>query len=93
MSMHYLPERSCPNCGHALSWTTNLQDDEQPEPDDLTICLFCESVLVFDQAMALQRLTQAAYEDLDEDSQLAVTLMKQQVAHLRHQAAAAKRMH
>jgi hypothetical protein len=56
-----VPAQTCPHCRQDLRAATSTAG-ATPSPDDLTICLYCATVLVFTPTMGLRRLTR---EDLD----------------------------
>jgi hypothetical protein len=50
-----LPDDACPYCGKAFSAATAMCEPEAtPRPGDVTICVNCRGVLVFNQALRVQ---------------------------------------
>lgn len=43
-----LPETSCPNCGSTLNRATSLMGDHTPSDGDVTICLRCGHIMIFE---------------------------------------------
>ena len=57
----------CPHCFAGLSASTCITDAARPEPGDYTVCIFCASVLRFDERMDLQM---SKLEDIPTHSRL-----------------------
>lgn len=57
-----LPTATCPYCNNRLSAATHATEAVSPKPGDLSVCIHCASVLVFD---ALLRPSKPAPEQLD----------------------------
>jgi hypothetical protein len=49
----------CPFCGSALDAATAVPDnaDAAPEAGDVTVCISCAGVLIFDEALSVRRPT------------------------------------
>jgi hypothetical protein len=62
--LHLTPEQSCPGCGEALSGSGDAyaRDLAPPADGDLTVCIYCGTVLVYDADLALRIL---AAEEID----------------------------
>lgn len=54
-----LPRHGCPVCLRPFDAATNITGDAKPQPGDLTICLYCTTVLEFDAEMRPQELSPA----------------------------------
>ena len=54
----------CPNCSTVLDGWTHLKE-EQPEEGDITVCLYCSSVLEFDKKMMLKLASANTLEKCD----------------------------
>jgi hypothetical protein len=50
------PEQKCPACQHAISWTTaaNKPGSPTPKPGEVSICIFCTAILIFDEQLKLR---------------------------------------
>ena len=62
MKTTVLPERdACPLCGHWLDAATAgpSNPDATPKPGDITVCIQCVSVLVFDEDLRVRVPTDA----------------------------------
>jgi hypothetical protein len=51
----------CPFCGHALDAATAVPDNAEAAPDtgDVTVCLACAGILIFDETLSVRRPTTA----------------------------------
>lgn len=50
------PESSCPGCGCKMDMALSVSPDfpqQQPRPGDISICIKCGELLVFDRALSL----------------------------------------
>lgn len=56
---HQTPVCMCPACGYVLDCTFNATPGrtQRPVPGDVTLCLSCAVVLVFEPNMTLSRMT------------------------------------
>jgi len=67
MKDHELPPSQCPRCFAHLDRAGEIDDKaKRPGPDDLTICLHCGGILMFDADMKLifapdEKITLEAY--------------------------------
>jgi hypothetical protein len=52
-----LEQVQCPACGTVLDAATGLTGKEGPEPGDLTVCLYCSAVLMFEEPPQLRVLS------------------------------------
>lgn len=64
---HLLEKTVCPDCKNLLSAATNIGSDEsiQPKPNDLTICVYCASILIYNKDFSLRRATDSDLDSLD----------------------------
>jgi hypothetical protein len=63
-----LPLSRCPWCDYLMDAATNLQDAEAvPAPGDVSVCLSCASVLVFNDDLTLRGFTPAEIAALPSD--------------------------
>jgi len=46
-----LPRGSCPLCGYVFDAASDCYGKDRPKPGDLSLCLSCGAVLVFDDGM------------------------------------------
>jgi hypothetical protein len=52
-----VPRATCFNCGKPLDRAAGLDTDNQPGPGDVTICLDCGHLMIFDDQLALRQLS------------------------------------
>lgn len=59
MSVTRLPPSSCTGCGRLMdaAGTMGADDDSEPSPGDLTICIDCGTVMQFDADYSLKPVT------------------------------------
>jgi len=57
MKTYQTPKQACPVCSHVLDRTMGRDDSTQPVPGDITFCIGCTAILVFDQQMKLAPIT------------------------------------
>jgi len=50
-----VPTQACPVCAQRLDAATNLQSREPPEVGDITICINCQTVFIFEEGMKVRR--------------------------------------
>lgn len=78
-----LPATACPNCGKVLDAATSYQGDEfRPRPTDITVCIWCASVLQFSEGMTLQAVDLDAI-GADDDIKVEVRHVQQAIRRLR----------
>lgn len=51
MSSYLGHEDACPICFHELDSATDIVGNDKPKPGDLSVCLYCAELLVFDDAL------------------------------------------
>ena len=70
MSSSLIPESVCPTCGYNMDEATPAFDEQaQPKPGDLSICLNCGEMLEFDESLHLTRFAYGKLSTLDLDTQ------------------------
>ena len=52
-TIHKTPESACPSCGKLLDATSGADHDEEPEPGDYSVCIYCAATLRFGDDLAL----------------------------------------
>jgi RNase P subunit RPR2 len=75
-----LEKTVCPDCKNLLSAATSIESDEstQPRPNDLTICIYCASILIYNKDFSLRRATESDLDSLSADT--LASLQKAKVA-------------
>ena len=53
------PEHGCPACGKKLTRATSTRTDRGPKSGDLSICVGCCAILMFNDDMTSRELTDA----------------------------------
>lgn len=62
-----IPQQPCPQCGRVMELASSLtSDDAVPSCGDVTICIGCGAVMMFDFAMRVQVLSPDAIKDLPQ---------------------------
>jgi hypothetical protein len=71
----------CLNCGKLCDGATAVGEAGivRPEPDSITICLYCGHLMVFDDEMRFRELTDAEYHEVADDPRI-VAINKARVA-------------
>lgn len=64
MKTHRTPGIVCPLCHHRLTQSTNVEDDSAPQPQDITICIRCSGILLFDGALKLRAPTTEELQEI-----------------------------
>jgi hypothetical protein len=58
------PPQNCTKCGHRLDATTNFANDAIPKVGDLTLCIECLQVFIFEPGMMLREFTKQEMDQL-----------------------------
>lgn len=65
------PNNFCPNCKKTMDSATSIdRDNHKPIPGDISICLYCQSLLIFDDNLMSQNPTQEQIDELKSDPEL-----------------------
>jgi hypothetical protein len=64
----------CPACHAKIAAATHATEKISPKPGDLSICLYCKTVLVFDEAVQPRRATAAEIQMFREHPDVAPVL-------------------
>ena len=60
-----LPELHCLNCGKLIDGATSVDGNHSPAPGDVTICIYCGHLMVFD--LTVRKPNDAELEELAGD--------------------------
>ena len=52
----------CPSCHRLLDGFTSINNDKHPQPDDVTMCAYCDTILQFTDGLGLKIASQEAAE-------------------------------
>ena len=70
-----LAQARCPTCGKLTDAATSIPPGRQPQPGDLSVCLYCAALLTFESAedgtLVCRAFTDAEVESLDPETKLA----------------------
>lgn len=73
-----LEKTVCPDCKNLLSAATSIESDgsAQPRPNDLTICAYCASILIYNKDFSLRKATESDLNSLDVDTLISLQRAK-----------------
>lgn len=72
----------CPNCGATLNANTGCTDGTKPEPGDISICLYCQSINIFSEHMTTLKLPQERYDAFSDEEKAEIEKVIQQLKAL-----------
>ena len=64
MRATHLKKDKCPACNKGLDCASSLDPDEVPRPKDISICIYCGTLLQYGNDMTLQLLPIFIFETL-----------------------------
>jgi hypothetical protein len=79
MPTHNMPVVVCTSCGKSMDAASNADEaPTPPHPGDISICLYCGHLMVFDSDLCLRALTDAEIVEVAGDPRLvrATNLLK-----------------
>jgi len=62
--MTQLKEQPCPTCTRSLNAASAVEGNHLPKVGDVTICLYCGSILMFYEGLDLKAMTSRQIDDL-----------------------------
>lgn len=71
--MNILPETQCPHCTYKVNAATATDGDGAPKPGDFSICIKCTAIAIFDDTLALRKLTREERDLAIRDTKLMAT--------------------
>lgn len=76
-----MPETRCPRCGATFDAASDEWNEHPrgPRAGDMTICVYCAAVLVFEEQLALRLFTDADLERLHPEQVIQMVIMQQRV--------------
>lgn len=69
MKVNVFKGNHCPHCGCSLNAASN-QNDETPEPGDLTLCAKCRNWIEFNDDMKLIKTTDEHINEIDKSDKI-----------------------
>ncbi len=67
MKITYRADAACPFCGVKLDEATCVENNQsEPGPGDISICMYCAEILEFDANMQLKQATLSTLLELDQ---------------------------
>lgn len=76
---HFDRCRACPECGHQFTAATDAYGVDTPKPGDVSFCIQCGTLLVFDGSLSPVRPTPAELADLERCEEWPRIIRAQQV--------------
>lgn len=69
--MSSLPSAACRDCGADLNAATGAYDvTADPDPGDVSVCLYCGCLSIFTEVLLLRAPTDAEYQQLAQDQNI-----------------------
>ena len=82
--MHRTPTSGCPVCGTTLDAASGIATARAPEPGDVSVCLYCGTMLTWAEDMALVQIDPTTWAEIQRDKPaLAAMLLQASRANLR----------
>lgn len=75
----------CPACSRRSTARQTRTGDTTPKADDLSVCAYCSSLLVFNTDLTLRSMSQAELEALPAQERATLSLYRFVVAAANHQ--------
>jgi hypothetical protein len=67
---HHIPQSPCLSCGKPLDGATCVGRDAAPDPGDITICIYCGHIMVFDDNLKLRELSDEEVREVAGDGRV-----------------------
>lgn len=77
---HAAPETLCPSCGAPINCATSAYGEAVPTPGDLSVCVYCTTVLVFCADLDVRLATEVEIDDLPSEVRAQIATVRQAVA-------------
>lgn len=83
---HKVKSNSCLGCGHHMDMAAQVAGDEKPRPGDVTLCIRCGHVMIFDADLSFRNMNEAEQREIEQDPQvqkviLAIKNVQQTATH------------
>lgn len=72
-----ITSNTCPHCGRSAEGGTSIDPERakrMPEPGDYAVCIYCASLNVYTNTLALRRIERTERRRLERDPRTAETL-------------------
>lgn len=77
MKTNVIPSHHCPCCQRKLDCATYMgKEKRKPKPSDLTICMYCTTLLQFDESLCVKELSAQEINLLDARAQAQVRFLQ-----------------
>lgn len=67
-----LPPSPCPECKKVMDGATCFNEDAVPGPGDVTVCMYCSALLVYEKDMQLRKMTPEEERKLPDEARTTV---------------------
>lgn len=71
-----MPPTKCSKCKATLDGASQVKGEEQPTPGDISMCFYCGTLHMFDEGLALRRMSFAELNALDDDTRALLARMQ-----------------
>jgi len=83
VSAHRLKEQACPGCHRPLTGAANVDGcDGAPVAGDVTVCIYCTMLLVYDAQLSLRELDELELGALASDTRAALLEARARILEL-----------
>lgn len=73
---------NCPKCNKFLDAVTAEDGVKSPIPGDLSICFYCGEILVFNDNMELEKVSQELFDSFDDELKEELLFAQEQLRKL-----------
>lgn len=77
MRMSRVPQSTCPVCGTLLNAASFFTGESSPRPGDLSVCIECTAILVFQADLTVQGISEEELESLPPELHVELIRMRQ----------------
>lgn len=65
-----LPDSACTACGKVMDAASCVSGDYKPDPEDITICIYCGHIMGFTNEMKLRELSLEEWQEIKQDPKI-----------------------
>ena len=81
--MYRTPKDHCPVCHHVLDACSDFENNPRgPQPGDVSLCIECATVLVFNDNLTRREATSAEIGDWDHEVRMSINRYRQIILKL-----------